>query len=390
VLDGSIQRSADRIRVSARLINVANGAVLWASTFDERFTDVFSIQDAISDRVANALKLSLSGDSRGFSKRSTENPRAYELYLQGRYHWNRLIPTEVRKSIEFYEQAIEIDPNYSLAYTGLAAAHISLPISSDVPPANSLPQAKAAALKALSIDDSLADAHAYLAFVKFWYDWDWTGAESELNHALALNPNSAEAHRAYGILLSQLGRFDEAIVCGERARQLDPLALITRTNEAIFLYCAGHLAEAEERLIATLELEPNFWIASLVLGKVYLQLEKYDQAIDALLKAKRFSGGSTQPLAMLGFVYGTMNDQALARTVLEELEVLAVERYVPPYNFALVFYGLQLYEQAFAWLERAYNTRDVLLTAFINVEPFWQGLKNEKRFVDLLKRMGLA
>src|SRR4029453_6109730 len=178
VLDGSIQRAADRLRVNARLTNVVDGKCLWSGTFDERFTDVFSVQDAISQRVATALKLSFSGE--GLSKRSTASSGAYELYLQGRYHWNRLVPTEVRKSIEFYEKEIEIDPAYALAYTGWAGAYISLPISSDVPPAESFPHAKTAAQKALSIDESLADAHAYLAFVKFWFDWDWEGAESEL------------------------------------------------------------------------------------------------------------------------------------------------------------------------------------------------------------------
>ncbi len=385
VLDGSIQRSSHRIRVNARLTNVANGTCLWTGTFDEDFTDVFTVQDAISERVASALKLSFNRDA--LSTRSTENTRAYELYLQGRYHWNRLIPTEVHKSNEFFKKAIEIDPYYALAYTGIAAAHISFPISSDVPPSDSFPQAKAAALRALSIDETLADAHAYLAFVNFWFDWDWAGAESELKRALELNPNSAEAHRGYGILLSLLRRFEEAVVHGERARQLDPLALITRANEAMFLFYAGHLEQAEERLKSALELEANFWIAWLAFGKVYLQQGKHLASIEALMKARQFCGGSTQPLAMLGFVYGLMNDHSRAGMVLHELESLAKKRYVPPYNFALIFYGLGDNPKTFEWLERAYKSRDVLLSAFINSEPFWQPFRSEPRFRSLLKRM---
>jgi serine/threonine-protein kinase len=387
VLDGSIQRAADRLRVNARLTNVVDGKCLWSGTFDERFTDVFSVQDAISQRVATALKLSFSGE--GLSKRSTASSGAYELYLQGRYHWNRLVPTEVRKSIEFYEKAIEIDPAYALAYTGLAGAYISLPISSDVPPAESFPHAKTAAQKALSIDESLADAHAYLAFVKFWFDWDWESAESELKRALVLNPNSAEAHRAYGILLSQLGRFEESIARGERARQLDPLALITRANEGMFLYLGGYLVEAEERLHSTLELEPNFWIALLALGKLYVQQARYEAAVEVFTKAARFCGGSTQPLGMLGFVYGLSGNHAGARAIIAELESMAERRYVPPYNFAIVFHGLDDRAQTFSWLERAYDARDVLLAAFINTEPFWRSCRDDERFVKLLERMKL-
>lgn len=388
VLDGSIQRSANRIRVNARLTNVADGKGLWASTFDEEFTDVFTVQDAISERVASALKLSLNRDV--LTKRFTVNTHAYELYVQGRYHWNKLIPSEVRKSVEFYKRAIEIDPNYALAYTGMAIAHISFPISADVQPSDSFPQAKAAALKALSLDETLADAHAYLAFVKFWFDWDWTGAESELIRALDLNPNSAEAHRGYGILLSSLRSFQQAVEHGRRARQLDPLALITRANEAMFLYYAGELAEAEECLKSTLELEPNFWVALLVLGKVYLQQEKQGAAIEALTKARDFCGGSSQPIGMLAFVYALMDDRSRARSLLQELGVLAEKRYVPPYNFALIHFGLNDREKVFEWLERAYEARDVLLSAFINSEPFWDRLRDEKRFRSLLKRMNLS
>jgi serine/threonine-protein kinase len=388
VLDGSIQRSADRIRVNARLTNVADGKSLWTGTFDEDFTDVFTVQDAISERVASALKLSLNPDS--LTKRFTDNTRAYELYVQGRYRWNRLIPSEVRKSVEFYNRAIEIDPNYALAYTGIAVAHISLPISADVKPSDSFPLAKAAALKAISLDETLADAHAYLAFTKFWFDWDWTGAESDLKRALDLNPNSAEAHRGYAILLVAIGRFEEAVEHGKRARHLDPLALITRANEGMFLYYAGRYEEAEDCLKSALDLEPSFWVASLALGKVYLQQGKHGAAIEALSRARDFCGGSSQPVAMLGFVYALMQNHSQARLLLKELESLAANRYVPPYNFALIFWGLNDEERVFEWLERAYQVRDVLLSAFISCEPFWKPLRNEARFQNLLKRMNLG
>ncbi|HET9787767.1 MAG TPA: winged helix-turn-helix domain-containing protein, partial [Pyrinomonadaceae bacterium] len=191
VLDGSIQRRGDDIRVTARLTNVADGASVWVGTFDEKFTDVFSVQDVISERVADALRLRLSAEARrGLTKRYTDNSEAYELYLQGRYHWSKLIPTEVRKGIEFFHQAIELDANYALAYSGMSAAYVSLPISCDALPQDAFPAAKTAALRALELDDSLSDAHAYLTLVKIWFDWDWLGAEDQIKRGLALNPNS--------------------------------------------------------------------------------------------------------------------------------------------------------------------------------------------------------
>lgn len=390
VLDGSIQRSGDGMRVTARLTNVADGASVWVGTFDEKFTDVFTVQDAISERVADALKLRLSTAARrGLTKRYTDNPRAYELYLQGRYHWSKLIPPEVRKGIQFFQQAIEWDANYALAYTGIAAAYVALPISSDAPPQEAFPQAKAAALRALSLDDSLSDAHAYLAFVKFWFDWDWIGAEHDIERGLSLNENSAEAHRAYGILLSQTGRHAEAIAEGVRARELDPLALITRTNEAIFFYFAGDYAEAEKKISNTLGLEPNFWIALLTRAKIYLQQGRHSEALADLTRARNVSGGSTQPLAMLGYLSALTADGTQALAVLDELQAISNARYVPPYNFALIYNGLKDDDETFTWLDRAYEARDVLLPAFIKSEPAWDRLRADERFKNLLARMNL-
>lgn len=389
-LDGSIQRWGERVRVTARLISVADGSSLWVGTFDEKFTDVLAVQDAISERVAGALALRLSSEERSkLVKRYTESPAAYELYLKGRYHLSKLIPPEVRKSIHFFQQATEIDPNYALAYTGLTAAYISLPINSDVPPHEAFPQANAAVMKALEIDDSLADAYTYLAYVKFWYDWDWAGAEHQAKHALALNANSAEAHRAYAILLSQLGRQVEAIAEGARARELDPLALITRTNEALFLYYDGRNDEAQEKLISTLELDPHFWIALLTLAKVFIRQGKYSEAIAVLGKARISSGGSAQTISLMAYVLALSGERAQALQVLEELKKLSTERYVPPYNLALVYHGLNEDDEVMLWLERAYDVRDVLLAAFIKADPIWERLRANPRFATIVKRMNL-
>lgn len=390
VLEGSIQRSADRIRVTARLINVEDGTVVRFDPLDERFTNLFAVQDAISHRVVGALELRLnSRDRMALTKRDTENPEAYELYLNGRTHLGKLIPPEVMKSIEFFKQAIDADPAYALAYAGLAEAYHSLPINSDVPPKEAFPQAKVAAEKALAIDESLAQVHASLSMIKSWYDWDWAGAEQEAKRAIALNPNLAESHRAYALLLSAIGSHQEAIAEGTRARELDPLSPIMRTLESLFLYFGGRNDEAREKLTKTTEKAPTFWIARLTLARADIRQGKYAEAIAELGQARTFSGGNTQTISMLGYALALAGDRAKAQVVLDELKTLSTLRYVPPYNLALIYNGLGDDDEALFWLERAYAERDVLLAPFIKADPSWSRLRTNPRFAAILKLMNL-
>ena len=388
VLDGSLQRAADRIRLTARLINVVDGASLWVGTFDEKATDVFAVQDAISERVAGALAVPLSNEERQhLTKRYTENIEAYDLYLKGRYYWNKLIPPEVRRSIQFFQQAIDLDPTYALAYAGIAEAYRSLPISSDVPPDDAFPLAHAAAAKALEIDEMLADVHATLSILNSWYDWDWESAEREAKRAITLNPNSSEAHRANALLLSTLGRQKEAIVAAARARELDPLALLTRTHEALFLYYDGRYDEAREKLIKTLEIDPNFWIALLTLGKIYIRQGLFGDALAELARARISSGENTQTISLIGYACALSGDRAQALTMLDALKDLSMQRYVPPYSIAMIHHGLGEDELTLDWLERAHKVRDVLLSAFITVDPAWDRLRTTPRFMRILKGM---
>jgi TolB-like protein len=240
VLEGNVQKVGDRIRVTARLINVADGSSLWAETFDEKFTDLFAVQDVISQKVADALALRLSGEEKNrLTKRYTENLAAYQLYLTGRYHAALLTPPEIREAMRFYQQAIDLDPSYALAYFGLAEANRSLAINADVPSRDCLPQAKAAANKALEIDESLAEAHASLSFSLIWFDWDWSGAEKEAKRAILLNPNSAMAHFSYAHVLSALGRHDEAVREGARAVELEPVFSFSVPSRACFSITPG-------------------------------------------------------------------------------------------------------------------------------------------------------
>lgn len=370
-------------------MDVPNGASLWTDSFDENFTDVFRVEDAIAQRVTQALALHLNAtEQKRLIKRYTDNPAAYQLYLTGRYHWNRFTPPEIRKSIEYFRQAIELDPAYGLAYAGLAEAYRSLPITSDVPPKDAFPQAKAAAAKAIEIDDSLADPHASLTFTHFWYDWDWANAEREAQRAIQLNPNSSFAHIAYANLLCDLGRHDEAIAQGERARELEPVSLIINALDGALYYYAGRMDEAAARLQATLELEPNFWVAHLFLGKVLIEKAQYPEAIAELSKAREFSQGNSEAISMIGYAAALAGDTEKAEASIEELRRLLAGRYVPQDTLAAVYTALQRKDEAFAALEGAIEQHDVRVS-FLRVDPKWATLRSDPRFGALLKRIGL-
>lgn len=389
VLEGHVQKVGDRIRVTTRLINVADGSTLWGSTFDEKFTDVFAVQDAISQKVADALALRLSGEEKErFVRRYTENVEAYQLYLTGRYHWSRLTPPEIRTGIGFFSKAIELDPTYALAYVGLAECNRSLAITSDVASKDSIPQAKAAAAKALQIDDSLAEAHASLSFSLIWYDWDWVRAEKEAKRAVELNPNSAMAHFAHAHVLSDLARHDEALAESARARELEPLFLLPRALEGMFLHHARRDLEAVVSLQKTLEIDPNFWITHLTLGKVDAQLKRYPEALAELMKAKEFSHGNSEAIGSIGYLAGLQGDSARAHEVLEELKTLSSQHYVPPYNVAMVYAGLGMRDEALTSLETACDERDVRVT-LLRVDPRWDSLREDPRFKQILRRVGL-
>jgi TolB-like protein/Flp pilus assembly protein TadD len=389
ILEGNVQRVGDHIRVTARLINVADGASLWAGTFDEKFTGVFAVQDAISQKVADALALRLSGEEKNrLTRRYTENVEAYQLYLTGRYHLDKLIPPEIRTAIGFFQQAIDLDPNYALAYFGLAQANRSLAISSDVPSKDCLPQAKAAAKRALEIDDSLAEAHASLSFALIWFDWNWADGQREAERALALNPNSAFAHLAYGHVLSDLGRHKEAIAEVAQARELEPVFLLIRALEGMFFLHAGRDDEALAKLQKALELDPNFWITHLTLGKVYIQQRKYPEAIAEFGKAKELSRGNSEAIASIGYAAALAGDKTKARAVLDELKILSKQHYIPPVNIALVHNGLGDQNEALASLEKACEERDVRLT-LLKVDPRWDSFRSNPRFIAILKRIGL-
>jgi serine/threonine-protein kinase len=389
VLDGNVQKSGDKIRVTVRLINVGDGSSLWAGTFDENFTDVFTVQDAITRKVADALSLRLTGEEeKRATRRYTDNVEAYQLYMTGRYHWAKLTPPDIRRSIEFFEQAIAKDSTYALAYFGLADGYRSLAISADVAPRECLPKAKDAANKAIELDPWLPEAHTALAFCLMWNDWDWRGAESEARRAVTLNGNSAHAHFGYAHVISDLGRHEEAIHEIRRARELDPVFPLYRALEGLVLINARHPEEAVEKLRSAAEIDPNFWVTPLMLGSAYTQQRKYSQAIEELNKAKEASHGNSQAIAQIGYATALAGDAAKARDILNGLESMAAQRYVAHHNLALVHNGLGETDRAIIELEKACDERDVLVT-ILKVDPRWDSFRSNPKFVSILKRIGL-
>ncbi len=389
VLNGSVQRWGDKIRVNVWLVKVADGTSLWTGTFDEKFTDIFIVQDAIANRVAAALALQLGGDEKmRLTKRYTENVEAYGLYLKGRFHAAKLTPLEMQTGISFFQQAIEIDSSYALAYAGLAEAYRAIATAGEMSPTEFFPKAKAAAQKAIEIDDRLADAHAILGFIIFWYDWDWQESEKQYKRALELNPNNADAHTFYAHLLSSTGHHAKALAEIKRARELDPLNLRTNALEGQFLLHAGQPDGALARLQKTFALEPDFWLAHLFAASAYIEKGMLPEAVAAARMARELSSASTHPTAFESYALAKSGQQAEAEGLLAELLKLSTKRFVSPYHIAQIYNGLGGRDETLAWLERGFAQRDPKMV-FLKVEPKWNNLRSEPRFIDLMKRMRL-
>ncbi len=382
VLDGTIQTSGERIRVSAKLLRTGDGKQLWTGQFDEKFTDIFAVQDSISERVATALKIRFGNAEK---KRPTENVEAYQLYMKGRYHALNLTRAETDKAIDYFQQAIEIDPNYALAYVGLTQAYLPMALTSGVPSWEVMPKAKAVALRAVELDDTLAESHATLGLITFWYDWDWETSEKQYLRALELNPNSAAAHFGYAHLLSNTARHEQALAEIKLSRERDPVSLVTNALEGQILFFAGRSDESLDQLNKTIDLNPNFWLSHLFISGVYTEKGMHAEAVAAMKKAGEISGNS-QSEAYRAYALARWGKLEEARAVLDELLKLSKTRYVPPYNFAVVYNGLGESDKALDYLEKAFAEKNVLMV-FLKVEPKWNNLRNEPRFIDLMRRM---
>jgi DNA-binding winged helix-turn-helix (wHTH) protein/TolB-like protein/Flp pilus assembly protein TadD len=388
VLDGQIQKSGDKIRVTVRLVRVEDGAPIWASQLDDKMTDIFAVQDSISERVAGVLALKLTGEEKGqLAKHDTDNTEAYQLYLIGRYHLNRLTDDGFLKSLEYFQQAIEKDSNFAVAYTGMAESYNALGDFNVLRPQEVYPKARMAAMKALDLDDMLAEAHTALAVVKVNYDWDWSGAEREFKRAIELNPSDSEAHEEYGFYLAFMGQFDEAIAEMRRAQELDPVSLVRITGVAQVLLTARRYDEAIEQCRKALEMDPNLGFAHWLLGCAYLWKGMPEQAILAFQKSIPLSGDSPDEPASLGLAYALSGKSGEARKIMEELKQRSKRKYLSSIIIATLHAALGEKDQAFALLDKAYDERDTLLI-LLKVEPMFDPLRSDPRFTDLLRRVG--
>jgi TolB-like protein/Flp pilus assembly protein TadD len=389
ILEGSVQKSGEQVRVNVQLINALTDAHLWGDTYDRKLTDIFAVESEIAKTIAETLQARLTGSEKTLiTKTPTVNPEAYELYLKGRFFWNKRTGADLLKSIDYFKQAVEKDQKYALAYAGLADAYVLLPPYGAASPSESFPQAEAAARKALELDDTLAEAHTSLGQVLLFYDLDFAGSTMEFERALSLDPNYATAHHWYGGggPLLALGQFDRAIKEGKRAVELDPLSLINNADLGWLYFNARRYNEAEAQARKTLEMDSHFYLAHYYLGEV-LQLK--GQLTEAIAEYKKAAELDDDPfvLGLLAQAYAKLGQRDEALKMLGQLQELATRRYVTSYSFALVHIALGEKDKAIDWLERAYRDRAGPDIALIKVDPFLDPLRGHPRFEALVQKI---
>jgi adenylate cyclase len=388
ILEGSVQKSGDQVRVNVQLINALTNAHIWAEIYDRKLTDIFAVESDIAKAIATALQAKLTGAEKAMiAAQPTSDTTAYELYHKGRSLWEKRSGDNLAKAIAFYEQAIARDPKYALAYSGLANSYVLLPLYFSVPQRDAMAKAREAALKALQIDPNLAEAHNALGKILNFDDLDLAGAEREFQRAIELQPNNATAHQWYGNgPLDSLGRFDEAVAETKRAVELDPLSPIINTDRAFSLYYARRYDEAMAQAKKTIELDPGFFYSRQILGMVLQAKGDLPGAIAEFEKARQLSGDPLH-LALLAVAKIRMGDKNIAQQVLVELDKVNPDRQGLAYDRALVYLAIGNKEEALRWLEHSYADRDGANLSWINVEPILDPLRGEPRFEALVQKV---
>jgi TolB-like protein/Flp pilus assembly protein TadD len=392
VLTGRVCQIGETLMVQAELVDVAREAQLWGERYRRKMTDIFDVQDEIAREITERLRLKLTAEQkRRLNRRHTVNHEAYQAYLKGRYYWNKRTEDGLKRSAQYFQQAVDIDPCYAQAYAGLADSY-ALPGIAEyglLPPKEAMPKARAAATKALEIDRTLAEAQTTLAHVRAFYDWDWAGAEQEFRRAIELNPDYAFSHHWYALYLAAMGRHEEAIAEEERAQEIDPLSLIINKNVGTILYYAGQLDRSIRQYQKALDLDPDFARTHFYLGLAYAQKGMYAEAVAEYQKALEVSGGGTVLTALLGHAHALSGRHDEAARLIGELEEESKERYVPAFNIALIYVGLGEKDRAFEWLGRAYDERSSWLVS-LKVEPIFDGIRSDPRFDGLMRDVGLV
>jgi TolB-like protein/Tfp pilus assembly protein PilF len=389
MVEGSIQRHGDRLRIIVQLLEARNDRHLWADSYDCDFQDLLIVQSQVARDLSEHIKVKLTPQEQAqLAMRRCVNPKAYEAFLKAWYLMNKVTEEGFRKAIGFFQQAIEKDPGYAPAYAGLADAYTSLAVIGGAAPREVFPSAKAAALRALEIDSTVGEAHLSLALITWRYDWDWVSAEPQFKRAIELNPRDAVARRRYASYLYGSGRIDESLVQLMIAQTDDPLSAWISSNIGFALYFARRYDDAIKQLHHTLEIEPHFALGHCFLGLALEQKTMFAEAAAEFRKGISLSGGKPVYLAALAHAYALSGRETEARDVLEELEMHSKHTYFPAYEIAVIYTGLREPEQAFAWLERAYEERGGWI-GYFKVDPRLDSLRSDARFRTLLRRIGL-
>ncbi len=389
LLTGQVTQRGDALSIQVDLIRVSDGSQLWGEHYQRKFSDILSMQDEIAREISAKMKLKLTGEEeQRLSEQYTKNVEAYQLYLKGRYFWNKVTEDSVTKSIECFNQAIDKDPNFALAYAGLADSYILDSFIGMVSPAESYGKAKAPAIRALEIDNNLGDAHATLALILTWYEWNWAAGESEFKRAVELSPNSATAHQAYGRALYMIGRFDESLAELKRAKDLDPLSIIIDADlESVFFFSRRY-DEAIKQNRKILDMDSRFVFAYIDLSIALEKSGKSQEAITELQKALSLESENPFVLSLIGYTYARMGESEKAGDILRQLKELSQRKYVSPMLLARVYVSLGDRDHAFESLEQGYQGRDYNLP-FLHVDPTFDNLRSDPRFSVLVRRIGL-
>ncbi len=390
VVEGSVRKLGDRLRVSTQLVNVNDGYCLWSQRFDCKMTDIFDMQDEMAKTIANLLKVELGSKARsGLFKRYTEDLEAYDLYLRGRFQWNKRSGEGFQKALEYFERALTLDPDYAPAHAGIADYYISVASWGLVPPMEAWPKAKESVSNALAADETLPEAHASMGVIRMWSEWDWKEAEREYLRAIELNPGQPLPHVHYNLLLVQTGRSEEAEEQIRLALASDPLSVPAIMYLAGVFHYRREYDRSLEQARRALELDRNDIEAHVVMALNYEQKGEFDKAIAEHQKAHELSGYNPLILGPLASCYGLSGDKEKALALLEELNNAAEQGYVPPISWVMLYLGIGDKEKAFEWLEKAAEVRDVLL-CYLKVGPIYDSIRSDPRYEALLLRMGLA
>jgi TolB-like protein len=388
VLTGRVIQRGNELSIITELVDVQNNSHLWGDQYDETVADLISVQSEISQRIVENLRVKVSGEEqKRLTKHDTENTEAYQLYLKGMYHWNKLNEDEVLKAIPFFEEAIRQDRSYALAYGGLAGCYVVLGINYRRP-SEMFPKARINTIKAVELVDTLVPPHLSLALVKMFNDWDWPGSERELKRARQLDPKNGDAYDLYGVYLQAMNRPEEAVAITKKGLELNPLSLVMNADLGSAFYLARRYDEATRQFQATFELDPGYGIAHSWLASVYAQKKMFAEAIQEAKKGRELEE-SSEELGRLGNIYALAGKKEEAEAVLAQLIELSKRKYIHPTAMAYICAGLGQKDKAFAWLEKAFQDRSPALI-WIRLEPISDPLRSDPRFGDLMRRMGLA